>query len=289
MKRVYWACLLACALLLRSAGASAWAPVFRGAIVPTSVDDRVGASLGVACSEDGTLYSISGDRRILAYSPDGIYLGEYRIPREIENPQGLAILCDRGDGGERFVVASTGGTVFLLGSDARMEMRIDADPPLSSGMVAVRGNKIYCFDFAMGAVRIFTLRGEEIGRVGKGRILRAVGLAVGEDGGIAVADQGAYKVRVFREARGNEVGEILLEFGRAGGVEGSFSILTGIAVDAGGRFWVMDSTKQVVHVFDSTGAFLQVVPVPAPCAITARGGRVFVASASMPGVVVLGS
>lgn len=255
---------------------------YRGLVAPTSVDERVGTSRGIALLGDGTLYSLDNDGRLVAYSADGVYLGSIPLPLP-ENFGRYFSLTSFGPGAGRLAVAVEGGPVCLLDGEGAVERRIgaDLDPPLRARAVAAQGDLIYVLDDGLQAVRILDLEGRETGRVGAGRIRRGTGLAVGADGRIAVTDPLTYRVLSFEPD-----GRPAVEFGTPGGADGKFSIITGIAVDSAGRFWVIDLTKRAIQVFDSTGAFLKIVPVPAPCAIAVAEGRLYVASASLPGIVV---
>jgi DNA-binding beta-propeller fold protein YncE len=95
---------------------------------------------------------------------------------------------------------------------------------------------------------------------------RPLGVAVGEDGRIWVADSGNDRIAVF-----DEDGEFLFEFGGTGRLKptaegdptwegGRFDFPTGIDIDENGFVYVADFRNTQIQVFDEQGEFVRAFP-----------------------------
>jgi DNA-binding beta-propeller fold protein YncE len=86
---------------------------------------------------------------------------------------------------------------------------------------------------------------------GPGQFSTPIGVAVGPDGSVYIADRGNSRVQKFTGD-----GQFLLEWGTAGTGVGQFHSCTGVAVDAQGYVYVTDRLNSRVQKFTSEGQFV---------------------------------
>ncbi len=94
-----------------------------------------------------------------------------------------------------------------------------------------------------------------ISGIGADALTRPVGVAVGSDGRVYVADYGSHSIKVFTPA-----GDYLFKFSAIkDGANTALRNPVHVALDAQDHVWVTDRRLQTVYVFDSEGAFLRKV------------------------------
>jgi hypothetical protein len=222
-------------------------------------DTALGTVSGVAALEDGDLLVLSyraGKPGLLRCN----FRGE--ILREVELtgvPEAL-----RGFGANRIVYRN--GRVYLASDDGMQAMLVDPD-----------GRYLASYDLA--AIIDEADRRQDYGLNGFG---------VDRDGSLLFTVAPLFKAYVVSLS-----GEVR-SFGRPGSAPGNFGIVAGIGSDAAGRYYVVDTLKGAVIVFDRDLNFVgqfggrgtgpgQLI---APTSLAVADGRVFVSQQANRGVTV---
>ena len=92
---------------------------------------------------------------------------------------------------------------------------------------------------------------------GDGELYLPGGLAISSGNRLYVSDTANHRVQVFQVTAGPPLSvSYLSQFGELGTGDGQFNRPLGIALDASGNVWVIDSLNHRVQVFDQDGAFL---------------------------------
>jgi sugar lactone lactonase YvrE len=86
---------------------------------------------------------------------------------------------------------------------------------------------------------------------GNGEFKEPLGVAVGTNGDVWVADTFNHRVQEF-----NAAGEYLMQFGKAGKENGQFSAIEGIAVAPNGTIYVADTGNNRVEEFNEKGEYI---------------------------------
>jgi DNA-binding beta-propeller fold protein YncE len=76
-------------------------------------------------------------------------------------------------------------------------------------------------------------------------------VAIDGNGNVAVADCNNSKIRTYTPA-----GDLLDEWGTYGWAEGQLGFPRDLAIDAGGRLWIVDEGRNSIQVFDKEHHFL---------------------------------
>jgi DNA-binding beta-propeller fold protein YncE len=146
-----------------------------------------------------------------------------------------------------------GKDFFILGTDGPGVL---LNP---RGVTTDADGRIYVTDVSQNRLVVYNGRGDFQLAMGlHGQLDKPVGVAVNDAlKRVYVVSTGStatqsHKVTVFDAATGN----LLFEFGGRGVEDGKLNFPTNIAVDAGGKVYVMDSFNFRVQIFDADGKFL---------------------------------
>lgn len=149
----------------------------------------------------------------------------------------------------RFDAANRRYDVFGTSGSLRLKT------PLGLGMGP--DGTVYVADADLRRVVAFTPEGDVKTAYGKpGDLENPTDAAVSPDGKqLFVTDSKGHRVVIFELGTGKVIGS----FGRRGSGEGEFSFPSALAFDREGHLFVVDQINARVQVFDSGGAFLQVI------------------------------
>lgn len=183
------------------------------------VEGRLSKPLGLAISDDGTLYVADVTlRKVLAYDADGLFLRTIGSPDTLQRPTDVAVSPD----GTRLYVVDTGG----VESDNHLVAIFDANSGEHLGHIGGRGEAPGAFNLPLQ-------------------------VAVAGDGTVYIVDSGNFRVQAF-DADGN----FRRTFGSVGRFPGQFARPKGIAVDREDRVYVIDTAFGNFQIFDSEGTLL---------------------------------
>ncbi|MBA3413937.1 MAG: hypothetical protein H0U10_01760, partial [Chloroflexia bacterium] len=263
---------------------------------PYSLAQRPGAGdaegqfdrpLGVAAAADGTVYVVdSGNARVQRFAADeaGSFLGTWGGPgSELElaqatgglGPTGIAV----GGDGLVWVADTWNHRVVALDTEGQVAVQIGGgeaadlgDDPAAVGgepgrffgprSVALAGDEVFVSDTGNERVQVFGLDGSfrrAFGGYGSepDRLIEPVGLAVGPDGNLAVADSGNARVSVFTPA-GEPVRQIPVAAWPAPDPSGARPAFQPyLAFDGAGRLYATNSTGGTVETFAPDGTALE--------------------------------
>ncbi|WP_394002959.1 gluconolaconase [Luteimonas sp. WGS1318] len=180
---------------------------------------------------------------------------------------GLAYVAEGGDGNRIRRVHLDGRVDTLAGGDEGFADGVGAAARLHtpSGMAIDAGGVLYVADTGNHAIRRITPQGEVTTLAGGGggfvdgpalmaRFDAPIGIAVGGDGTVYVADSHNDRIRAIRDgvvstlAGGDGPG-----FLDGGGADARFDTPTGLALDGDGRLWIADTGNGAVRVLDAAG------------------------------------
>ncbi|NLF95801.1 MAG: 6-bladed beta-propeller [Candidatus Riflebacteria bacterium] len=163
---------------------------------------------------------------------------------------------------EDFFVADSGNSrIQVIGLDGVFKQKIVPDTDelntFFTRLAVDRENElIYALDSEDCSIAVFDLFGNFRQRIGSrgsgsGQLLDPAGMAIDDEGNIAVVDTGNARVVVF-----SPEGQQLLVFGAYGTGPGQFRSPQRIAIDDAGKFWISDFENHRVVVFSPTGDYL---------------------------------
>ena len=132
---------------------------------------------------------------------------------------------------------------------------------------------------------------DTLGTAGAGQLNQPLGLGVGPDGRLFVADGNANRVAVYEQALGSVGFSYAGQIAPAGG--SAFNLPADVAVGADGRVYVSDAGNNRVQVFVQAGlgyqsdGLLTPGPLSGPAGLAVAGGQVFVAESFASRVTVV--
>ncbi|MCL5046556.1 MAG: 6-bladed beta-propeller [Actinobacteria bacterium] len=210
-------------------------------------DGKFSNPLGVAVAEDGRIFvADSGDSEIKVFASDGKFAGKFgkhgKGPGELEYPTDLAVRA-----GKVYVADFKNNRVAVFNTDGAFQKNLTHGPgnsgisPLAVDVdekgyvyLADRSHRVIVLDDQGRFVRTF---GE--GGGGDGQMSYPNGITVAKDGTIYVSDSGNGRIEYF-DGSGRFLGKI----------EGLVNP-RGIALDQGGRLYVVDPLSHTVTVYNS--------------------------------------
>ncbi len=198
--------------------------------------------------------------------------------------------------GELFVVTDQGLSAVLIFDLKDRKVNVSGGFPSPIDVVMDEAGRIYVSDSVLGKVFILSEKGERIGEVGNGLLVRPTGLALdGKRGRLYVVDTFNSKILIFN-LKGEKVGEIsdglhrptylsldgkgtlyisdslnakirifspdgkeISSFGKRGNTIGTFANPRGVAVDRDGHIYVTDTLLSALQIFNRKGQLLLVV------------------------------
>lgn len=160
---------------------------------------------GLAVDEEGVMYvADTGTSRVVKYSREGLKIGEIGPqgsgPGELNGPVGLAIDGD----GLLYEVDVDNRRLQVLERDGRYVRAwgIPESHAAEGSHVAVSGDWVYVTDLPRHRVLVYGKRGELIGGWGEegggeGEFRRPMGIGMGPDGSVYVADSHNHRIQKF--------------------------------------------------------------------------------------------
>jgi hypothetical protein len=263
---------------------------------------------GVVRSDSLRLAADPGSREVLAFgdglvrifNDSGMEVFRFGDDSALGNVTGAAVLDD----GSLLVLSYVEGQPRVLRCNFRGEFRgelpiagVPAGVEFRPGYIAHRAGQLYLADLAAMRVLVAdaaTGQGqlidlaEKIESADKRADLGISGLTVDPRGNLVFTVAPLFKVFELSPA-----GEVR-SFGRPGGAPGLFNVVSGVAVDEQGRFFVADALKNAVIAFDRDFRFLgefgyggnRPGSLAGPSSILALGGKVLVSQVARRGVAV---
>ncbi|UCH43725.1 MAG: SMP-30/gluconolactonase/LRE family protein [Dehalococcoidales bacterium] len=179
---------------------------------------------------------------------------------DIDKPLGVAV----DPAGQRICVTQTGGDCNTLVYDSEGNHMLTLAPPRTapaerapSYVVIDQIGVVYVSDRMRHTIDMYDDEGAYLGTFttdnGSGISWSPLGLAFDSRWNLFVTDltDTKHRIMVF-----NPSGEMVLEFGQSGQVEGSFSFPNDVAVDSRGQIFVADSNNMRIQGFSSQGEFI---------------------------------
>jgi len=179
---------------------------------------------------------------------------------DIDKPLGVAV----DPAGQRICVTQTGGDCNTLVYDSEGNHMLTLAPPgttpaerAPSYTVIDQIGTVYVSDRMRHTIDMYNDEGAYLGTFttdnGSDMSWSPLGLAFDSSWNLFVTDltDTKHRVMVF-----NPSGELVLEFGQSGQVEGSFSFPNDVAVDGSGQIFVADSNNMRIQGFSSQGTFI---------------------------------
>ncbi len=234
---------------------------------------RLQAPAGVAVDGKDNIYVADSQRgMVLVYDQYGTfvrYIGNVHGENAYQGPAGIAISRKAG---HLYLADGPRHLIFMLDLEGNLLKRVgrqwdetgkgELKRRKSTGAgefndpteIAVGNDEVAVLDTAGTRVQIMDLECNLVGgfsvlSVSHGKVDRANGLGIDQDGNIYVSYAGASEVRVYRRDGG-----LLAVFGQAGSRMGEFSAPRGLWIDAGNRLYVADTENVRVQLFQlSTG------------------------------------
>ena len=205
--------------------------------------------LGVAVDNTNGCMYISGQRKIIKFSPDFKLLGEFTGQEGTAGYGYVAVVGDE-------VMVGDKNVVMVYTKDLKYVRQFGSHGDGPGQFKAIQGvssddnNNLYVSDYERECVHVFSNRGE---------FLHSIGHDLGGDGVkklsgpkcvcvvgqyVYVADWGGHCVSVFTTEGG-----YVTSFGQSGGKEGDFWCPSGVCVDKDGFVYVCDHLNNRVQVF----------------------------------------
>jgi uncharacterized protein (TIGR03663 family) len=220
--------------------------------------------------------------------------GQLAFPRGIALDQsGNLFVADSGN--QRIAVVDPQGQLSFWGSPCMLDtgsgcMDLDGEGPLPLGAgqfnepwgVAVDPEgRVYVADTWNHRIQVFDQTGQFLGQWGEGRLVDAEidtrgragtpfgfygprAVAVDLEGRVYVADTGNERIMAYTigtDAEGNVTADFFQQWGTMGPEEGQFLEPVGVAVDASGRVYVVDTLNGRVQAFaPGTDGFVDPIP-----------------------------
>jgi hypothetical protein len=235
------------------------------------------------------------------FNASGMEIYRFGDDAELGNVVGLAAL----ENGDLLVLAYRDGKAFLVLCDYRgeplEEVKLSGLPPgfesFRPGAIAYVNGKIYLSDPAAMKVLLADAHGAYVASYDIAALLDLdqkrdqtglSGFGVDKDGNILVTVAPEFKAAVV-----SLKGDVRF-WGKAGGGPGRFNVIAGISADDAGRYYVVDSLKCAVIVFDKDLKFIGEYGyrgygpgrLIAPNSVAVGNDRVFVAQNGKRGVTV---
>lgn len=200
---------------------------------------------------------------IFKYNTRTRALQEYQLPDRLLAPSALAVAKN----GDLLLADAQAGVVLRLAIENRSVIQRYALPGGAAGFrpsgIAVVGSEVWVTNGATHCIEIFAesdgrhLRSLGTRGAGRGEFRFPMGLCVGSEGNVYVADMLNYRVQVL-----SPKGEWLREIGRAGDCIGCFGRPRDVAVGPDGAVFVSDATSGRIHVFGPDGRALMAFGEP---------------------------
>jgi sugar lactone lactonase YvrE len=204
--------------------------------------------IGVAVDATGTLYiADSGSQRIRKVSPAGI----------MTTVAGNGYCCFSGDGRTATnadlslpydITADRSGNLYIVDRDSQRILRVDGK---NGVMTTVAGNGILGYSGDGGPAL-------------KASLANPMGVAIGQDGSLFIAEQGNHRIRKvdaitrrISTLAGNGIPDLTGNGGAA--VEARLNSPTGIAMNADGKLYISDTGNQCVRVIDLSTGFINAI------------------------------
>jgi len=238
---------------------------------------------GVAIAASGNIDVLDTENdRVEEFSTAGAYLGKFgsvgKEHGEFESPRQIAI-DSKGD----LWIADTGNDrVQEFNEKHEFQLAFGSEGTGAGqfkepkGIATAPNGDVYVSDLLNNRVEQFNAKGEVlavfgfgvsnekaefeictssckagISGTGSGQFYQPVGVAVGANGDVWIADYGNNRVEEF-----NEKDEYLSQFGTKGTGNGQFDAPKGVAIGLEGNVWVVDGLNYRVQEFTPSGTFL---------------------------------
>jgi DNA-binding beta-propeller fold protein YncE len=222
---------------------------------PGDAPGRFSRPRGVCCAPDGTLYVVDMAGRLQKLTPAGEPLLRVDMPAIAEGkPNGLAFIPASGEAEALVAAADTHYhriTVFRARDLALEGFRAEGKFEFATGLCPL-GNRwiVTAYGDRSHLAALSAQDGAVLERIGSegdgpGELARPMGVAVGPEGDLYVADSCNHRVEVF-----GRDGAFRRALGRAGTGPGEMRYPYGIAVDPRGRVVVSEYGNQRVQVLD---------------------------------------
>jgi DNA-binding beta-propeller fold protein YncE len=222
---------------------------------PGDTPGRFSRPRGIACEPDGTLYVVDMSGRLQKLSRRGEPLLSVEMPASAEGKaNGLTWLAPRGAEPALLAVADTHYrriTVFRAADLSLVGFRASGEFLFPTALAAVDERwMVTAYGDRSQVAALGAGDGAVIARFGKdgdalGELARPMGVALGPEGDLYVADSCNHRVEVF-----GPDGTPRRALGRSGTGPGEMRYPYGIAVDARGRVVVAEYGNQRVQVLD---------------------------------------
>jgi sugar lactone lactonase YvrE len=217
--------------------------------------------IGVAVDATGTLYiADSGSQRIRKVSPAGI----------MTTVAGNGYCCFSGDGRTATnadlslpydITADRTGNLYIVDRDSQRILRVDGKTGV---MTTVAGNGIFGYSGDGGPAL-------------KASLANPMGVAIGPDGSLFIAEQGNHRIRKvdtitgrISTLAGNGIPDLTGNGGAA--TEARLNSPTGIAMNAEGKLYISDTGNQCVRVVDLSTGFIHAVAGTGNSGFSGDGG-----------------
>ncbi|MFZ0888021.1 MAG: SMP-30/gluconolactonase/LRE family protein [Candidatus Binataceae bacterium] len=221
--------------------------------------DELVEPMAVAVSDDGSVVYVSDTGQNAVFVFD-FGKRKFRKIGGMNVPLGIAL-----DDEQNLYVVEQGRKGVGVFSPEGEELRFLTDPSLErpTGIALDRERKrIYLADTAHTrskehTVKIFSLDGKLIGKIGKGRgqepgqFMFPTYVTLDREGNLYVTDSLNCRVQMF-----DPDGKYLRSFGERGDAWGQFTLPKGVALDSFGNLYVADSGWSNVQIFNRAGQIL---------------------------------
>ncbi len=193
---------------------------------------------------------------IYIYDGNGNYQRAYTAPDSLKGWQPLALAFDKAGNFYATDVSTNPQTVLVFDRQGSLIRTIGQTASMSfpNGVAVDAAGYVYVTDSNNGRLVVFDQSGAlvaQVGRgVGEGNLGLPRGIGVGPDGRVYVVDATGQGVYVYAGyAAGAKRLEYLGYFGGEGVGDGKFEFPNGLALDARGRIYIVDSGNDRVQVW----------------------------------------